>query len=62
MDWYCNTCGNQLEIVDADTLYGEFDGIEEAYVCEECGHWWFYGADVIRRMRKGEEDCEAKMN
>lgn len=60
-DWYCNKCGNELEIVDADTMYGEFDGIEECFVCEDDQVWWFHGEEVVARLKKGERDCEAKM-
>ena len=61
-EWICNKCGEPATVVDADTMMGEFDGIETAYVCENCESWWFVDdGELVDRVIKGEKDCEAKM-
>lgn len=60
MDWICNKCGNPAKIMDADTMYLDFDGIQECKVCDTCKEWWFE-IHVADAVRKGEADCEAKM-
>jgi len=59
-EWYCNHCGTKVEIADVDTMYLEFDGMEECMVCNTCKDWWF-DEKVIKRIIKGEADCQAKM-
>lgn len=59
-DWYCNHCGTKIEIVDADTKYLEFEGMQDTLVCESCKEWWIE-AKIAQKVVKGEADCEAKM-
>jgi len=59
-DWYCSLHNTLTDETDVDTMYLEFDGIQEAHVCEECKDWWF-DRKVVAIINKGEADCEAKM-
>jgi len=60
MEWICNKCGGPTEIVDVETFYLEFEGMQEGFVCENCKEWWI-SSETAKKMVKGEEDCEAKM-
>lgn len=57
---YCNIHNCEAEETDVDTLYLDFDGMEDAYVCEECEDFWI-SEGAAQRLSKGEADCEAKM-
>jgi len=59
-EWYCNHCGEKTEIADVDTAYLEFEGMQEAVVCETCKEWWFEER-IVKKIVKGEADCQAKM-
>ncbi|UWG98739.1 hypothetical protein LPY66_08095 [Dehalobacter sp. DCM] len=58
--YICNKCGATLEILDLDTKYLEFDGMQEGYACDTCNEWWF-SSKISKVIVKGEGDCEAKM-
>lgn len=58
--WYCNQCNKIAEYVDADTHFLEFEGMQECVVCETCKEWWFEGP-IVKKIVKGEADCQAKM-
>jgi len=60
MEWICNKCGEATEIIDVETMYLEFEGMQEAFVCETCNEYWF-SSEIAKRIVKGEADCEAKM-
>lgn len=58
--YICNKCGATLEVLDLETKYLEFEGMQDGYACDTCKEWWFT-SEVSKRIIKGESDCEAKM-
>lgn len=58
--YICNKCGAELEVLDLDTKYLEFEGMQDGYACDNCNEWWVT-ADIADTIVKGERDSEAKM-